>query len=144
MSDLSDPALSAALKFLKLAERTESELKTHLESKGFRKEDIDRVVAMMLTKRFVSDERVVEREIELAKGPRKIGREKLAARLESKGLSVDASSAYTLQEETENAIAVIRSRSLTDRQKAGRVLVSRGYSEEALIIALDKEFGDWE
>ena len=119
-----DLALSVALKFLKVAERTESELRMHLESKGVLQEDADRVVAMMLARRFVSDERVVEREIELAKGPRKIGREKLAARLESKGLSVDACSEYSLQEETENAIALIRSRGLTDRQKAGRVLVS--------------------
>ena len=76
-----DLALSVALKFLKVAERTESELRTHLESKGVLQEDADRVVAMMLARRFVSDERVVEREIELAKGPRKVGRDKVKAKL---------------------------------------------------------------
>ena len=140
-----------AVKFLQYAERTEAELRLHLIAKGIRKEEIDQVVGSMTALSYVSDARVAEREIDLAKTERKIGKEKVKARLISRGTDEaaveQAVAAYDQETEIANAMAFLSAKKYvpSDAAKAARALVARGFSEETCSSALSRYFPeiDW-
>lgn len=149
MSSQPARALTIALKFLKSAERTEAELRAHLESKVESLAEVERVVRLMAEKKFVSDVRLVEREVELAKGVRKLGKERTRMRLLQRGADEgvvrEVDGQYSEAEETANAITLIQTRGKGDPQRAARILASRGFSEDAARAALEKTFPeiDW-
>ena len=146
MNKPSDPALAIALKYLKVAERTEAELRSHLGSKGVSEDDAERVIGLVVARKFVSDKRLAEREIELARGPKMAGREKTRARLLARGadesLVEEAARSYTDAEETENALRLVSKKYKTsdDPAKAARFLLGRGFGEETVRAVLERFF----
>ena len=141
-----DEALALALRYLRAAERTEAELRAHLTGKGVSEAEVNRVVAAMLARRFVSDERVAEREVELAKGARKVGKEKAKARLLHRGTPEEvvekAVAGYEQSEEADNALSLLRTKfkPTDDPARAARFLLARGFGEETVRAALEQTF----
>ncbi len=146
MKTPSDPTLALALAYLRRRERTVDELRAYLASKGRSSAEIDLTLAICLERGFVNDQRVADRETDLARNVKRAGREKLKQRLVSRGLLDDEAEpgGYTLDQETENAIALLEKKQVNDVAHAIRALSSRGYSEEAVRAALAKRFPEWD
>jgi len=141
-----DTALGSALRYLAASERTEAELRSFLSKMGADEQTIGRIVDHCLSKRFLSDARVAERETELAKSRRFDGRLKVAAKLEKRGLDEESldrlAASYTEADETQAARAWLRLKKFTDPAKAARSLASKGFSEDAAKSALSDTFPD--
>ncbi|MCW5937269.1 MAG: RecX family transcriptional regulator [Fimbriimonadaceae bacterium] len=143
-------AFQLAVRFLSRADRTANEVRLHLELKGVDPDLADEISSRLTKEGFVDDSRVAERETELAKGPRRIGRGLLSARLERRGVGEDVidqtSREYSEKEECENALAALRAKFKegADMGKAARFLAGRGFSEEAVRSALEAFFPDWD
>ena len=127
-----------------------SEVRSHLARKGVNDEDADLILKWLEEKRYVSETRLAEREVELARGPRKIGREKVVAKLLARGvdetIAGDVVLSYDDADETNNALSLIGStpRIQNDPEKAARFLVARGFSEEAVRAAIERTFPEFE
>lgn len=143
-------AQQLAIKFLSIAERTEKELHDYLIDKEVEKDEVATVLVWAKSKRYVDNERVIDREVDLMKGKLQ-GINKLKSRLEKRGLDT-AQLSQSVGDELLTAKTLIKKRKLTDKQKAARLLFSRGFSEEAILETLehwdeiiesqaDKQFG---
>lgn len=138
-----DDVLALVLKYLRAAERTGAELRAHLARKGVASEAVETAVAWAMAKGYVDDERVREREIELAKHDRKVGRAKVVARLERRGVNTgEANTGYGDEEEVATALRLIESRPDMRWDKAARLLGSRGFSEETIRAVLEQVYPD--
>ncbi|MBS1713557.1 MAG: RecX family transcriptional regulator [Armatimonadetes bacterium] len=148
MSAGPDPALGPALRYLAASEKSEAELRSFLAKKGVEEAELERIVAYCKSKKFVMDERLADREAELAKSQRFDGRLKVAAKLERRGVDeavLDrAMTAYSEADESEAAKAWLRTKRFSDPRKAARSLTSKGFGEEATRAALAEAFPDTE
>jgi regulatory protein len=81
-------AFEEASKYLGYRMRTESEVREHLEEKGFGQEETDGAVAELTDLGYIDDIRYAEVYIEYAKGKRR-GRRRIRLELEEKGIAGD-------------------------------------------------------
>lgn len=138
MSKAKLSALATAAKYLQTSERTEAELRKHLVARDFPPTEIEAAVAWAVQKRYVSDSRLAEREVETAKGPRAIGRDKARAKLEKRGASEEsveqAMAHYSEAEELQVALRLAQSKFTSENkpEKIARFLLGRGFGEEAV------------
>jgi regulatory protein len=131
-------------------ERLSAELQRALEAKGFEKEAIEAALAFLRERNFLNDERAAKALLERRSGKRAIGRAKMRAELEAKGVAEELIETLLEgrrdSEESANALEALRSRRWlkSDRVKAARFLWSRGFEEEGIEAALDAFFGQKE
>lgn len=127
-----------AVRFLGAADRTEAELRQHLERKAVPPADIERVVEWAKAKKYVSDVRVAQRETEIAKSVKLVGRAKTKSRLIKRGaneaLVDEAVRHYSEAEEEANALVLVQKRFAPsdDPAKIARFLLGRGFEEDTV------------
>lgn len=137
------PAQRDAVAFLSRAERTESELRAHLEMKGHEPQVVEVVVDWSRSKGYISDTRVTDRETELAV-TRRIGREKLTAKLTKRGLDTESAEGYSAERERAIAVRLLEEKKIESAAKAARYLSNRGFSEETVREVIARRFPDLE
>lgn len=141
-------ALADALARLKVAERTAAELRTTLLKKHS-PESVDAALAWLTARKLLSDDRAAEATLRpRSTGRRAEGDARLRERLVAKG-TVDAAIDTALSglpseaERMDHALAgKFRAEEPSQRARAGRFLLSRGFDEESVGSALDRFFGD--
>lgn len=143
-------ALRAALRWLKVKDRTEHEIRTRLAERGTPDDVINAVLAYLQSKKFVHDPRVAERAVEIASSQRPAGREKVRADLELRGADEEAieSALESLpaEREADRALALIQARfkPLDGPARVARWLASKGFDEDSSLAALMRFFPDIE
>ena len=143
-------ALADALARLKTAERTIAELRTALlPCHGERATEA--ALAYLAAKKLVSEDRAAEATIRpRAEGRRAEGDVRLRRRLERRGAAPDAieRALVGLPDEAQRMQDALAAKFKTpdpsQRGKAGRFLLSRGFDEDAVEGALTRLFGDAE
>lgn len=142
--------MEVAFRYLKGAEKTESELRSHLVAKGVTPGNVDRVTEYCLQKGYVDDVRVAERAVELARTRVQVGRMKVGEALTRRGVAEDTVqrvlSLYSDTQELETAAAVLKRKLGPEDKpdKAARMLATKGFSEETVWAALEKAFPGFE
>jgi SOS response regulatory protein OraA/RecX len=140
-------AMEVALKRLAASDRFESEVRTALSM--FPPEIVDRVVTHLKERRMLDDSRTTEQLLLQNQGRRAVGAERLRAKLERRGAPdsvVERAAAEATEGDGERARLLIASkypdRTSKERNRAARLLYSRGFGEEAIEAALSATFGD--
>ena len=140
-------SLATALRLLKAAERTTAELRAALLPKHG-EADTEATLAYLAARGLLSEDRAVEATVRpRSEGRRAEGDERLRERLERRGASQEAIDAALAQAPDEarrlqDALsAKFKSPDPSQRAKAGRFLLARGFDEEAVDGALDHFFG---
>lgn len=136
-------ALSAAFQLLRREDRFEREIRARLTTRGF-ENSVDFVVEYLKRKRMIDDPRVVRSVIlfEQEKGDK--GIERIRYELINRGASkelVDAELEGVDLSRITASIDTLVSRKLRrgdSREKAGRFLVQRGFSEDEIEAALNR------
>lgn len=143
-----EAARNLAVKWLAASDKTEAELRTRLERKGFEEDIIASALLDLKERRWLDDTRVLKREANQAKEIVGLGREKARHKMLQRGLDEDAVNAefesWSSDEEAAKAEAFLRKKRIESCEKAARLLGSRGFGEEAIRTALDRVFPDWE
>lgn len=140
-------ALKECVKWLKTADLTEAEITERLAKKGYDSQVIASVVEQLKNRTWVSDQRVAERQGELAK-QKLVGRLKLEQTLEKRQVSDDLRE--TVLEDFDEASEAERAHNLLDQRlkegdtiaKAARILGSRGFTEEVIRSVLESRYPD--
>ncbi len=147
-SDL-DP-FELCVSWLKSSDRTEHELKQRLKKRGVDEATADQALGRLKELGWLSDDRVVQREVELARTRKGQGKLRTRAQLLKRGIDEDqaekALSESSEEDELARAEAVLNKKLKPDDgpPKAARLLASRGFEEEVIRSALESRFGDWE
>lgn len=143
-------AKQLAVKWLAASDKTEAELRTRLEQRGFSDDEITSALRDLAQGRWLDDQRVLERETEKSIHQPGIGREKARHALLKRGLdeeAVDRSlDAWSGDEEAVKAEQLLDAKLKPEDPpaKAARILAARGFSEDAIRAALERRFPDWE
>jgi regulatory protein len=142
-----------AVRFLKVRDRSEKELRLKLRQKGVEADQIDVTIERMRTLGYLDDERFAKARAEslLARG--RLGPRGVAARLSAAGVARESvkdavDGAMESRSELELAIEVLQkkhpqARGTTDqkvRARAVRFLLGRGFSSSVISKALSVEF----
>ncbi len=140
-------ALPEALRRLEKAERTAAELRTAL-LKSHPEEEVEAALAILAAKRLLSDDRAAEATVRpRAAGRRAEGDARLRERLEKRGASEEtiekalADAPAEAQRMQEALAAKFDPEDPSQKGRAGRFLMSRGFEEDAVDGALDRFFG---
>lgn len=139
-------ALADALRRLKAAERTSAELRAALLPRHG-EEATEAALAWLSERRLLSDARAAEATVRpRTAGRRAEGDDKLRQRLEARGATPEAIQEALAQapeegQRMEEALAAkFKKEDASQRGKAGRFLLSRGFDEDAVDGALDRFF----
>ena len=139
--------LAEALLLLEERERTVAELRSHLVRRH-PADEVDAALAWLTERRLLSDARAAEAIVRArANGRRAESDARLRERLERRGASEEAISESLAEapDEAARMREVLRARfrpEAGERAKAGRLLLSRGFEEEAIEGVLDRFFGE--
>ncbi|OJH40805.1 regulatory protein RecX [Cystobacter ferrugineus] len=137
-------ATDACLRLLKARARSRHELLAALERKGYTEAVRERALARVEGWGYLNDERFARDQAERLLGGGRYGPEGVRQRLESHGLSPEAASAAVATASVEfdaeqAARQVLEKRGLSGREldarekaRAGRLLFSRGFSEDVI------------
>lgn len=138
-------ALALALKRLKRSDAFESEIRTLLEQKGFGPDAQSSVLNHLRSKGVLNDRRTAEAlSRQMSAKPK--GVEQLRQGLLKRGAPEEVIQACLASETPESqrtaALALLdkRAGSADSRAKAGRLLHSRGFSEDLIESVLDERF----
>lgn len=134
-------ALAIALRKLGARDRFSSEIREALSE--FQLEVVDQVIEHLSSKGILNDRRLVQSRLANNDGRRAVGNDLLLQKLVQQGAPehlVTECLGERSTDEVENAVAALAAKLSPDapRGKAGRFLVSRGFSEEAVESALDR------
>ncbi|MDI9635005.1 RecX family transcriptional regulator [Kamptonema cortianum] len=144
----SQKPLDIALRFLSKAERTQFELKSHLANKGLCSSDIEQVVQQCNEWGYLNDERVCQREIQLALSSN-LGPLKIQTKLMRRGWSEDEAAAYVSRVEPQSfhEIAIKLAEASKNKgstpRKVARQLTARGFTQEQVRDAMESCFADF-
>jgi len=139
-------ALEAALRSLRASDKFESEIRRHLEGKGFEAKDIQAVVEHLIRRKLIDDRRTTLNLIERKTGKRSVGIEKLRAELLSRGAPEEIVSeclaALPRDEQRQAMLDALSSKfkPADSRAKGARFLIGRGFEEDEIESALDDFF----
>ncbi len=142
-------SLRLCIKWLRSGDLTEAELRKRLLAKNRPDEEIESALEAVKSRKWQSDERVIERVKETS-AQRLEGRAKIESRLAKKGLEEEevqeAVSGLDEDSEREKARACLRQKLKGGESpaKAARILASRGFEEEAIRGVLEEFFPDWQ
>jgi len=142
----SDPelrkALTLALRELERSDRLRSEIESALHRKGIAEPAIARAMSQLERWGFVDDHRVVTDRVESLRR-RKLGPQRILARLEAQGIEAAGLVTVPLEEQIEEMRALLAKRPAGDPPaKAARYLAGRGYDEEAIEEVLRRSYPD--
>lgn len=143
-----DPqALADALRRLRSRDLSEAEVARFLEGRGHAPEAIAGVLDHLRSKRIVDDRRLALALADLARGRRAWGPARLDEELRRRGIPEDAAAAAREGPETEEPRERLRTLldarfpSASDRGRAWRWLVGRGFDPDLVESALESKFG---
>jgi regulatory protein len=140
-------ALEIAYRYLNPRDRTEAEVRAHLEGKGLDAGDVERSIATLRDQGYLDDARFAR---SLAQDKRTLegwGSDRIRRRLSARGIERDLIEAALAgddapTEELDRAVAVLRRRfpapphERRERDRALAVLLRKGYDAELAIDAL--------
>ncbi len=140
-------ALKECVKWLKSADLTEAEIADRLATKGYDSNVIASVVEQLKNRTWVNDQRVAERQAEIAK-QKLVGRLKVEQTLEKRQVAEDKRE--SVLEDFDDASEAQRAHNLLDQRlkegdgiaKAARILGSRGFTEEVIRSVLESRYPD--
>lgn len=146
MSAESDPELREALTFalreLKRVDRLRSEIEAALRRRGIAERMIVEVVQELDRWGFVDDERVVTDRVESLRR-RKLGPQRIAARLEAQGIDAGTLAAVPISDQVDAMLELLAKRPGDEPPaRAARFLSARGYDEEAIEEVLRRRYPD--
>lgn len=139
--------MKRALERLSRSDVLESELRGSLTRNGFRAETVEKVLVDLRARRLINDTKTINSLIAQRTGKRAAGIEKMRFELQAKGapeeLIEQSLSEITPESQIENMRALLRVKSKPGdgRAKAARLLLSRGFDEDAIGSVLDEFFG---
>lgn len=113
-----------------------------LTDRGFPEPIIDEVIQTLQAQRLLSEARAVEAFVESRSGAKAKGRDRVREELIARGASESA--LPDRSDEEERVIMLNLIAKSEDRAKAGRMLASRGFSEDLIESVLDQRFGGWD
>jgi SOS response regulatory protein OraA/RecX len=128
--------LEFTTRFLKAKERSEAELRAHLTELGVSEDDTEELVVWAKSKRFVDDQRIIEREVEIASTSVLRGDALVAERLARRGIVVELELPFEVPE-FDRAHHLARSRRDEDLPKLSRFLTGRGFSPDTVERVID-------
>ncbi len=135
-------ALEAGLEILRKRDQTELDVRNRLRSKGFDESQIDRAVDRLKSQGILNDRRFAESYVRRYAALR--GAERLREELLRAGVGEELIDLALQSLPGDGAIALLRSKFSSerpsDRARAGRFLISRGFSEEEVTSALEAYF----
>jgi len=114
---------------------------------GFKQDTVDKVLTALREKRLVNDSKTIDNLVAQRTGKRASGIEKMRLELKAKGapeeLVEQRLAEITPQSQHESMLALLKAKckSADDRVKGARLLLSRGFDEDAIESALDEFFG---
>lgn len=120
-------------------------MRDRLLAKSFSPETTDQVIEKLIAGNLLNDSRIVERELEVA-AAKGYGREKIRFRLQTRNIDEveieNSLSDFSAQEEARRALDSLVGKSyVSDLNKLGRQLAQRGFSEEAILVVLERYSG---
>ena len=144
---LLNEALKECIKWLKTADLTEAEISDRLAKKGYDSNVIASVVDQLKNRTWINDQRVAERQAELAK-QKLVGRLKVEQTLEKR--QVAETQRDSVLEDFDDASEAERAHNLLDQRlkegdgiaKAARILGSRGFTEDVIRTVLESRYPD--
>jgi regulatory protein len=142
---LNPDALACAIEFLKTRDRSRAEVEAKLAAKGFPNAEIEAVLDRLEYRKIIEDERIAQG---IASSDAGIGPGRMRAKMAKLGLdesTVDSALVH-FDDETQltqmRQLITKRKFTVSDRAKAARFLNSRGFDEELVMLAIEREFGD--
>jgi regulatory protein len=146
-NDRYQEAMQAALRLLRLRDRTEAELSEALAAKGFGEPELAQVLKTLRVARYVDDARIAERAVELA-GRDSKGKALVEASLVKRGTSEEAIDAALekLADETdlaESAFEKARKPDDTPARAAAR-LARKGFDEDTIRTIIERHFPEFD
>jgi regulatory protein len=140
-------AMQAALRMLRLRDRTEAELAQALTTRGFGEPELGLVLQTLRESRYVDDERIAERTVELSASDPK-GRALLEQWLRSRGTDdgVVDQALEALADETTLAEASFehhRKPGDTPARAAAR-LARKGFDEDTIRAVIERHFPEFD
>lgn len=138
--------MQSALRTLGSRDRFSGEVRRRLEGEGFSEEVCEFVLGRLRAKHILNDEKAARLLVEKHSNKRAVSAERLRAELESFEVSpeiIDGVLGPMAANEADRALAALTARykEPQDREKAGRFLYTRGFSEEDVEAALNRFFG---
>lgn len=134
--------LTLALRELERADRLRSEIESALRRKGFAEPAISGAMKQLERWGFVDDHRVVTDRVESLRR-RKLGPQRILAKLEAQGIEAEGLVAVPIEEQVDEMSALLDKRPAGDPlAKAARYLAGRGYDEEAIEEVLRRRYPD--
>ena len=125
----------------------ESELRSALSRNGFPPEIVEKVLASLREKKLVNDSKAINNLVAQRTGKRAAGIEKMRSELLARNapeeLIEKELSAVSQDSQREGMRQLLRARCKPgdSRAKGVRLLLSRGFDEDAIVGALDEFFG---
>ncbi len=121
-------------------------MQDRLLAKSFSADVIEQVVEKLVADNLLNDSRIIERELEIA-ATKGYGREKIRYRLQSRKIEeaeIESHlSEFSVKEEALRALdSLVGKAYVSDLNKLGRQLAQRGFSEEAILMVLERYSGE--
>ena len=140
--------MQAALRLLRLRDRTEAELTAALSNKGFGDEAVGLVLKTLRDSHYVDDGRIAERAVEIANKRDPKGRLLIEEGLKQRGASEDAISAALVQitdelQMAEDAFEKHRKPGDTPTRAAAR-LARKGFDEDTVRTVIERHFPEFD
>jgi regulatory protein len=148
------PALALAYRFLNRRDRTEAELRAHLDGKGIEPGDVEQAVAALRGQGYVDDARYARLLAEDKRDLEGWGSERIRRTLTARGIDRELIEAALVGDEQDTiteidrAVAVLSRRFPTpprerrERDRALAVLLRKGYDVDLALDALTRHVGD--
>jgi regulatory protein len=148
------PALALAYRFLNRRDRTEAELRAHLDGEGIEPGDVEQAVAALRGQGYVDDARYARLLAEDKRDLEGWGSERISRTLTARGIDRELIEAALVGDEQDTiteidrAVAVLSRRFPTpprerrERDRALAVLLRKGYDVDLALDALTRHVGD--
>ena len=135
-------AFDAAVRFLARNMRTESEIRSRLEDKGYSQEDTDGAIEKLRSYGYLNDRAYARAYVNTYGKDR--GKLRLAYELGSKGIDKSIIDEVLPESEVENAkiLADKKAKKYPEKEKMIRYLMSRGFDYDTARIAANEALGE--
>jgi len=139
--------LKRALERLRRSDALASEVQTSLERNGFEAAVVERVLVLLRERRLIDDTKTINSLVASKTGKRAAGIEKMRLELRQRGAPeelIDTRLAEVTPESQSaemRALLVARCKPTDSRAKGARLLLSRGFDEDAVREAINEFFG---
>lgn len=139
MSSAEPDSFAIALKALRHRSRSAHEIAELLRRKDVDQDSVQATLAKLTTLGYLNDDALAERTVERLRGDG-VGNARIVQSLAKRGLTLPEDSMTSDNDESTRALTLLRRKfpDGTDRGRAGRFLVAKGFEEEAVIEAVDQ------